>query len=260
MNKQILILPILILSILSGLMLSQSSTKKAKYKIIRGYFINSNYVLVKIENKDLKFTISKPIYDKKLNNYYFKGQTTSSFLISKNVDIAINTSPYEVKQNMFFPKGLYIYNNKMISKQITNYGEIVIKHNKIILNPKEDEIKTSNYGFSGFFVLINNGNYKKNFKETRHPRTIIGTDKNNKYLFLATIEGRGVNNSKGASLNEAIDFALSYGMTNAINLDGGGSSTLVVKSNNTPHKLNFTANIFGQERSVPFHLGIKLPN
>ncbi|WP_210377692.1 phosphodiester glycosidase family protein, partial [Borreliella garinii] len=70
-----------------------------------------------------------------------------------------------------------------------------------------DEIKNSDYGFSGFFVLIKNGNYKKNFKETKHPRTIIGTDKNNKYLFLATIEGRGVNNSKGASLNEAIDFA-----------------------------------------------------
>ncbi|EEF81638.1 phosphodiester glycosidase family protein [Borreliella valaisiana] len=260
MNKKILTLLILILSISSGLMLSKSITKKAKYKIIKGYFINSNYVLVKIENKDLKFTISKPIYDKKLNNYYFKGQTTSHFLISNNVDIAINTSPYEIKQNMFFPKGLYIYNKKMISKQINNYGEIAIKHNKIILNPKEDEIKNSDYGFSGFFVLIKNGNYKKNFKETKHPRTIIGTDKNNKYLFLATIEGRGVNNSKGASLNEAIDFALSFGMTNAINLDGGGSSTLVIKSNNAPHKLNFTANIFGQERHVPFHLGIKLPN
>ncbi|WPM05528.1 phosphodiester glycosidase family protein [Borreliella sinica] len=259
MNKKILTLLILILSIAS-LMLSKAITKKANYQIIKGYSMNSNYVLVKIENKDLRFTISKPIYDKKLNDYYFKGQTTSNFLISNNVDIAINTSPYEVKQNMFFPKGLYIYNKKMISKQVANYGEIAIKNNKIILNPKEDEIKTSDYGFSGFFVLIKNGDYKKNFKDVKHPRTIIGTDKNNKYLFLVTIEGRGVNNSKGASLNEAIDFALKYGMTNAINLDGGGSSTLVVKSNNAPHKLNFTANIFGQERAVPFHLGIKLPN
>ncbi len=80
MNKKTLTLLILVLSISSGLMLSKSIAKKAKYKIIRGYFINSNYVLVKIENKDLKFTISKPIYDKKLNNYYFKGQNNKPFL------------------------------------------------------------------------------------------------------------------------------------------------------------------------------------
>lgn len=52
MNKKILTLLVLILSISSVLMLSKSITKKSKYKIIRDYFINSNYVLVKIENKD----------------------------------------------------------------------------------------------------------------------------------------------------------------------------------------------------------------
>ncbi|MBW6187350.1 phosphodiester glycosidase family protein, partial [Pseudomonas aeruginosa] len=118
----------------------------------------------------------------------------------------------------------------------------------------------SDYGFSGFFSLIKNGNYIKNFKKNKHPRTIIGTDKENKHLYLITVEGRGTNNSKGISLNEAIDLSLSYGITNSINLDGGGSSTLVIKSNNFSYKLNSTSNFFGHERIVPFHLGIKLPN
>ncbi|AYE36669.1 hypothetical protein DB313_04325 [Borrelia turcica IST7] len=262
MNKKLsyLTLLILLLGFLSASKFLNSKEDISKYKIIQGSFMESNYVIAKIKNKNLKFIISKPIFDKKTNNYYFEGQTTSQFLISNEVDIAINTSPYEIKNSMYYPRGLYIYDKKIISNARQNYGAIVIKNNQIILNPKIDEIKTSDYGFSGFFPLIKNGKYTKNFKENKHPRTIIGTDKGNKHLYLITIEGRGINKSKGISLNDAIDLSLKYGIINSINLDGGGSSTLVVKSNNLPHKLNATSNLFGQERIIPFHLGIKLPN
>ncbi|AHH11027.1 phosphodiester glycosidase family protein [Borrelia coriaceae] len=262
MNKQIYCAMILILT------LSTSSAQKLlgpkdvvmKYEIIKGSFKESNYIIVKIKNKNLKFIISKPIYNKETNNYYFKGQTTSQFLLSNTVDIAINTSPYKIKENIFYPNGLYIYDKKIISNAKKDQGIIIIKNNQIILNPRQDEINNSDYGFSGFFPLIKNGQYTKNFKDNKHPRTIIGTDNENKHLYLITVEGRGANNSKGISLNEAIDLSLSYSITNSINLDGGGSSTLVTKYNNAPYKLNATSNLFGQERIVPFHLGIKLPN
>ncbi|WP_024653229.1 phosphodiester glycosidase family protein [Borrelia persica] len=262
MNKKILfvITLVFILNTLSAEKLPYPNELQTRYEIIKGSFKESNYVIVKIKNKDLKFTISKPIYDKKTNNYYFKGQTTSQFLISNKVDIAINTSPYTMKGTMFYPNGLYIYDKKIIFNAKKDQGLIIIKNNKIILNPNHDEIKNSDYGFSGFFSLIKNGKYTKNFKDNKHPRTIIGTDTENKHLYLITVEGRGTNNSKGISLNEAIDLSLSYGVDNSINLDGGGSSTLVTIVNNLPYKLNATSNLFGQERIVPFHLGIKLPN
>ncbi|WVN91962.1 phosphodiester glycosidase family protein [Borrelia turicatae] len=262
MNKKFLSVIILILtvSVLSAQKPLNPKDVEMRYEIIKGSFKESNYVIIKIKNKNLKFIISKPIYDTKTNNYYFNGQTTSQFLLSNKVDIAINTSPYEIKDNIFYPNGLYIYDKKIIFNAKKNQGIIIIKNNQIILNPKQDEIKNSDYGFSGFFPLIKNGKYTKNFKENKHPRTIIGSDKGNKHLYLITVEGRGANNSKGLSLNEAIDLSLSYGINNSINLDGGGSSTLVTKSNNSAYKLNATSNLFGQERIVPFHLGIKLPN
>ena len=74
--------------------------------------MKSNYVIAKIKNKKFKVHNFKPICDKKINNYYFEGQTTSQFLISNKVDIAINTSPYEIKNNMYYPRGLYIYDKK----------------------------------------------------------------------------------------------------------------------------------------------------
>ncbi|AWG43169.1 hypothetical protein CR532_04330 [Candidatus Borreliella tachyglossi] len=262
LNKYFSYLTILILTLgaLSASRLLNSKEERSQYEIIQGSFMESNYVMLKIKNKNLEFIISKPIYDKATNKHYFEGQTTSQFLISNEVDIAINTSPYGIKNNMFYPRGLYIYDKKIIFNERKDYGAIIIKNNEIILNPKDDEIKNSEYGFSGFFPLIKNGKYIKNFKENKHPRTIIGTDKGNSYLYLITVEGRGTNNSKGISLNEAIDLSLSYGIINSINLDGGGSSTLVVKSNSSPYKLNTTSNLFGKERIIPFHLGIKLPN
>ncbi|QMU99566.1 phosphodiester glycosidase family protein [Borrelia sp. A-FGy1] len=262
MNKLFLYLTLsnILLIFLSASGFISSKEDIFKYKIIQGSFKESNYIIAKIKNKNLKFIISKPIFDKKINNYYFEGQTTSQFLISNEVDLAINTSPYEIKNNMFYPRGLYIYEKKIISNVRKSYGAIIIKNNQIILNPEINEIKTSDYGFSGFFPLIQNGKYTKNFKENKHPRTIIGTDQGNTHLYLITIEGRGINKSKGISLNDAIELSLKYGIINSINLDGGGSSTLVVKLNNIPHKLNATSNLFGQERIIPFHLGIKLPN
>ena len=60
----------------------------------------------------------------------------------------------------------------------------------------------------------------------RHPRTIAGTTKENRIMFV-TIDGRGPG-SVGATLREAARVAKALGMRNAINLDGGGSTTMVV--------------------------------
>ncbi|ETZ17784.1 hypothetical protein BDCR2A_01314 [Borrelia duttonii CR2A] len=68
MNK---IIPFIITLILPfNTLLSQQlpypNNLQPKYEIIKGSFQESNYVIVKIKNKDLKFIISKPIYDKKI--------------------------------------------------------------------------------------------------------------------------------------------------------------------------------------------------
>ena len=61
----------------------------------------------------------------------------------------------------------------------------------------------------------------------RHPRSIIGFDADTSHLFLVAIDGRS-KASVGMTLVEAAGFLYSLGMTNALNLDGGGSTTLVI--------------------------------
>ena len=60
----------------------------------------------------------------------------------------------------------------------------------------------------------------------RNPRTIAGVDAQGRTL-LVTADGRQTT-SLGLSIKESADVARSLGMVDAINLDGGGSTTMVV--------------------------------
>ncbi len=63
------------------------------------------------------------------------------------------------------------------------------------------------------------------FNSTRHPRSIIGYD-NNGYYYMIVIDGRFPGQGEGISIPEAVAVARYAGLKEAINLDGGGSSTL----------------------------------
>lgn len=67
-----------------------------------------------------------------------------------------------------------------------------------------------------------------NFAPVRHPRTIVGVAAGGRRLLLITIDGRQPGYSVGTTNRESAQVALALGATEAINLDGGGSTTMVV--------------------------------
>lgn len=68
-----------------------------------------------------------------------------------------------------------------------------------------------------------------NFGPARHPRTVVGVAAGGRRLMLITIDGRQPGYSAGATLRESAQVALALGATASINLDGGGSTTMVVR-------------------------------
>lgn len=75
------------------------------------------------------------------------------------------------------------------------------------------------------------------FAQDRHPRTALGYSKNERILFLITVDGRQPGYSVGMRLselalfmsNEIGDFMISgENVYQGLNLDGGGSTTMVV--------------------------------
>ena len=93
----------------------------------------------------------------------------------------------------------------------------------------------------------------------RHPRTALGLDARRRLAWLVTVDGRQPGFSEGASLDELTDILISLGARDAINLDGGGSTTMVVESANGHLVLNrpIHTGVPGRERPSANHLGVR---
>ena len=65
------------------------------------------------------------------------------------------------------------------------------------------------------------------FTAGRHPRTAIGISRDSMTVVIAVMDGRGESGS-GMTMGEISNFMRDLGAWNAMNLDGGGSSTMVV--------------------------------
>lgn len=79
----------------------------------------------------------------------------------------------------------------------------------------------------------------------RHPRTSVGFNQDTTTFFLFVVDGRQPGLSIGMSYKELGDYMKTWGVYNGLNLDGGGSSTMVVRGDivNSPSDI-------GGERSV----------
>jgi hypothetical protein len=106
---------------------------------------------------------------------------------------------------------------------------------------------------SGDRYLIQYGRYNQTISNvTKDPRTVIGYTRDRK-LVIIVADGR-TPQSAGLSFREAADLLLEFGVVTAINLDGGGSTTMWIhdKIVNIP----IDENVPGKERPVANHLCI----
>ncbi len=91
-------------------------------------------------------------------------------------------------------------------------------------------------------------NFPPDITQGRAPRTAVGLTKDGKIILLVA-DGRS-NNSRGLTLTELAEKLIEYDAIDAMNLDGGGSSEMVIGSKivNAPSD--------GQERRISVALGI----
>lgn len=67
------------------------------------------------------------------------------------------------------------------------------------------------------------------FGALRHPRTGIGVDADAERLWMVVVDGRQEPRSAGMTLPELAELMASLGADHALNLDGGGSSTMLLR-------------------------------
>ncbi|OEU96915.1 phosphodiester glycosidase family protein [Streptomyces oceani] len=91
------------------------------------------------------------------------------------------------------------------------------------------------------------------------PRTAVGFSKDGSTMHVLTVDGRQPA-SGGVTLTELARMMKELGAYNALNLDGGGSSTLVTRQAGTDSRQVTNAPSDGEQRKVPNGLAITAPD
>lgn len=167
-------------------------------------------------------------------------QTTLDFLREHNAQLAINATFFGMGTTDTDNIGLVASRGNLISPFRKDWPAINIDaDNRVaVLLGEQDSFRVTgpdsdvsiHNAISGSDHIVTDGKPttdQREFSTTAHPRTAIGYTTNRK-LHLVTVDGRQPGISEGMSLVELANFMLSLGCTQAINLDGGGSTTMAI--------------------------------
>ena len=97
---------------------------------------------------------------------------------------------------------------------------------KLTLNNERQDINISQVVGGSDHIIMQNGQFREDWTE-RHPRTAIGFNADSTRLYFVVVDGRHIT-STGVTLREMMGIFEALGAVNAVNLDGGGSSCILV--------------------------------
>lgn len=113
---------------------------------------------------------------------------------------------------------------------------------------------------AGDRIVVQNGVTVKNLAAAvPSPRTAIGLNKNGRWLIFMVVDGRQEGYSEGVTFPELAELLISYGVHTGVNMDGGGSSAMVIKGVDGKARIinsPIDQNIPGKERAVANHVGL----
>ena len=83
---------------------------------------------------------------------------------------------------------------------------------------------------AGNRILVDQGSVVSQTDQAVHPRTAVGISQDGRYVYFLVIDGRQPNHSIGATYQETGQWLVLFGSWKGLNLDGGGSTTMAIQS------------------------------
>lgn len=198
-----------------------------------------------------------------------KRQRTRDFMMDArkkgmNMIVAVNAAPWGPWKKPFNhkyanPSGVNILNGKVISDH-QGRGPVFVIYNdgtpaieRQLFAEDYPKIKVA---VSGFSIVAKDG--KSTFKDkSLAPRTAYGISADKRYLYILGVDGRQKDWSMGMTCQEAGEWLLAAGASDAINMDGGGSTTLIYWDEKAGKMVSLCRHTkSGYERFVGSSLGI----
>ncbi len=190
----------------------------------------------------------------------------SDFVRQYDLIAGINGAPYGpaniLNRNLFvcYISGLYLYKGSLISEPYDPFDALYIPDEGEIFfdSQKLYPLDGVSRAVGGFHIALKDGE-NLGSADARHPRSVIGLSRDSGFLYFAAFDGRQPEYA-GVTTQEIGLWMSWLGATDALNMDGGGSTALVLNRHGEPTLLNSPVQrgITGLERSVASHVGIGL--
>ena len=167
------------------------------------------------------------------------------------VEIRKNLPPVEIPENGY----IVIAANNNTKVIVDNFKEGDIVNLEIATTPDWNNISMA---VTGGAVILKDGAIPAKFSHDspgRNPRTAIGSSKDGKQVIIVTVDGRQ-EKSLGMTLTELAKLMAELGAYNAINLDGGGSTTMTARKPGTNIINVVNSPSDGMPRSIANAIGV----
>ena len=190
----------------------------------------------------------------------YRSIATSKFAAINKCAVAINLSPFSGKNGSWNLSaklgslrqlvGLHVADGLIISGPVSRYAAISFtKKTKddgstywqanIERNQSQKTAESSDFAFGGFYIVLEDGQIQ-DFKSRSHDsRSGAGLSEDGKILYLLVVEGENPLKSQGLSYPQCAQLFKAMGCSDALELDGGGSSELCINGRSVLSYTNF---------------------
>ncbi len=193
------------------------------------------------------------------------GKTVLDFARETDCIVAVNATPFDYPAGRFSNRrsvsGLYIYKGHLVSPPRSRYAALLFTTNRkaLIIDEQTPEAVPGNteYAFGGCWTVLRDGAVLPYPKQTYDSRTAAGVSSDGSIVYILTAEGEFPGESRGLSFEQTGRILKWLGAENGIQLDGGGSSSFVVKTSDGSWKQLNRSGPFGYARKTAVNFGFR---
>ena len=187
-------------------------------------------------------------------------RTTASWRSRVGVQAAINADFFDMG-GTDLPNGLAIGEGDLWHSDTATEGYIVFGGDRARISPPREVLAAREpwmqQAVGGYPLLVQDGEIPATFSPAPshcaelHPRTAVGLSRDRQTLWMVVVDGRQPGYSIGMTCAQLAALMVDLGCWTALNLDGGGSTTMVVEGLGEVNRPSG-----GTERVVSNHLGV----
>ena len=173
----------------------------------------------------------------------FRGMYVSAFVRQNGCAVALNAAPFDgtVRLGPFSrlfsgrrSVGVHVVDGVLLCAPVERYAGLVFCGKgdglvaRVAASQTDAELGGARYAFGAFYCILKDSVPVDGFRVLYDSRTAAGVAEDGTVLYLLAAEGEKREKSAGLSYRECAEIFLSLGCTEALEFDGGSSTSLCV--------------------------------